>query len=105
VGESVFGSLQGKKNFLFFTASTPGLGPTQPQGIPRSPSPVVKPLEHEADHSPLSSAEVENAWNYTFILRAWCLINEAQGELRLFYVEEGRKLSGDSEEFTEEPDR
>jgi hypothetical protein len=38
----------------------------------------VKRPEREADHSPPSSAEVENAWSYTstpqYVFKAWCLI-------------------------------
>jgi hypothetical protein len=38
----------------------------------------VKQLEHEADHSLSSSAEVEIAWSYTssltYVYMAWCLI-------------------------------
>jgi len=33
---------------------------------------------HEADHSPLSGAEVNNVWSYTFtppyVFIAWCLV-------------------------------
>jgi len=48
--------------FIFITVFRPTLGPTQP--------PVqwvlgVKQLGHEVDHSPPSSAEVKNVWNYT----------------------------------------
>jgi hypothetical protein len=39
----------------------------------------VKVSEHEADHSPPSSGEIKNAWNYTFtpthVFMAWCLTN------------------------------
>jgi hypothetical protein len=38
----------------------------------------VKLPENKSDHSPPSSAEVENTWSYTFIppyaFMAWCLI-------------------------------
>jgi hypothetical protein len=64
-GRSEFDSQQGQGRdiFLFVIAPRPVLEPTQPpvcwvQGIKR---PV-----READHSPLSSAEVKNAWYYTF---------------------------------------
>jgi hypothetical protein len=46
--------------FLFTTASRPVLGPTQP---PIQLVPWVKRPGHEAHHSPLSSAEVKNAWS------------------------------------------
>jgi hypothetical protein len=40
----------------------------------------VKRPEHEADHSPQSSAEVKNAWNYTStpqcVFMAWCLVKD-----------------------------
>jgi hypothetical protein len=48
------------------------------QRVPGTPSPEVKRPRREANHSPLSSADVKNAWNYTFIspnvFMAWCLI-------------------------------
>jgi hypothetical protein len=40
------------KIFLFSTARTPALGPTQPPGFKRQ--------EHKADNSPLFSAEIKN---------------------------------------------
>jgi hypothetical protein len=56
-----FESRQGLGIFLFATASRPALGPTRPpiQWIPRALSLGVKCLGREADHSPPSSAEVE----------------------------------------------
>jgi hypothetical protein len=47
--------------FLFITASRTALGPTQPpiQWVPRALSLGVKRPGREADHSPLSSAEVK----------------------------------------------
>jgi hypothetical protein len=46
--------------FLFTTASRTALGPTQPpiQGVPGALSLGLKRPGREADHSPLSSAEV-----------------------------------------------
>jgi hypothetical protein len=67
-------------NFLFTTASTTALGPTQPpiQWVPGALSVKVKRPGREADHSPPSSAEVTNAWSYTstpeYVFIAWCLI-------------------------------
>jgi hypothetical protein len=53
--------------FLFTTVSRMALGPTQPriQWIRGALSLGVKRPGREADHSPPSSAEVKNAWNYT----------------------------------------
>jgi hypothetical protein len=46
---------------LYFTASGPVLGPTQPlnQWVAGALSPGVKRLGREADHSPPSTAEVK----------------------------------------------
>jgi hypothetical protein len=53
--------------FLFTIVSRRALGPTQPpvQWVPGALSLGVKRPGREADHSPPSSAEVKNAWNYT----------------------------------------
>jgi hypothetical protein len=53
---------QGKQIFLHSTASTPGLGPTEPpiQWVSGAFPPWVKQPGREADHTLLSSAEVEN---------------------------------------------
>jgi hypothetical protein len=55
--------------FLFTTASRPALGPIQPPilCVPEDPSMGVKRPGGEADHSPPTSAKVNNAWNYTSI--------------------------------------
>jgi hypothetical protein len=47
---------------LFSIASRPPLGSTQPpiQWLPAADSPRVKQQRREADHSPISSAEVKN---------------------------------------------
>jgi hypothetical protein len=71
-----------KVQFLIFTASRPVLGSTQPpiQWVPGVLSPRVKQQGHEADHSPLSSAEVRNggaippltcmsSWRSAYLLR------------------------------------
>jgi len=46
------------------------LGPTQPpiQWVPRALSLMIKLQGREIDHSPPSSAEVNNAWSYTYNL-------------------------------------
>jgi hypothetical protein len=57
------GSIPGRGNiFLFSTAYRPALGPTHPpiQWVPGLRSPGVKRPDREADHSPPSSAEVNN---------------------------------------------
>jgi hypothetical protein len=53
----------GDKGFFLYPVSRPALGPTQPpvQWVPGVLSPGVKARsERDADHSPPSSAEVEN---------------------------------------------
>jgi len=54
--------------FLFATASRPTLGPTQPpiQWVPGFLTPGLKRSGREADNLPPCSAEVKDAWNYTF---------------------------------------
>jgi hypothetical protein len=53
--------------FLFTTVSRTALVSTQPptQLVPGALSLGVKRPEREAVHSPVSSAEVKNAWSYT----------------------------------------
>jgi hypothetical protein len=64
---SRFHSRRGLGIFLFTTESKTALGSTQPpiQWVPGALSLEVKWPGREADHSPPSSAEVKNAWNYT----------------------------------------
>jgi hypothetical protein len=54
--------------------------------VPGTLSLGVKRPGREADHSPPSSSEVKNAWNYTSTLQyafmAWCSV-KAQGQLYL----------------------
>jgi len=53
--------------FHFSEASKLAVGPTQPpvQWLLVAFSLVEKQPGHEADHSPLSSVKVMNAWSYT----------------------------------------
>jgi hypothetical protein len=57
----------GPKYFLLSSLSTRVLGPTQPpiQRVPGAASPKTKRPVREADHSPRTSAEVNNTWIYT----------------------------------------
>jgi len=62
--------------FVISTASRPAQGPTQhPTG---GPFPGVKWPGYEADHSPPSADDVNQAWSYTsnpaYASMAWCLI-------------------------------
>jgi hypothetical protein len=63
-----FESRQGLGIFLFTTASRPALGPTEPpiQLVAGVLSLWVKQVGLKADYSHPSSAEVKNAWRYTF---------------------------------------
>jgi hypothetical protein len=63
----VFVSRQGLIIFLFASVSRRALGPTQPpiQRVSEALSLGIKRPGREADHSPPSSAEVQNAWRYT----------------------------------------
>jgi hypothetical protein len=68
-GRAGFESRQGLGIFLFVTVCRPALGLTQPsiRWVPGALSLVVRRSGREADHSPPSSAEVKNEWNYTSI--------------------------------------
>jgi hypothetical protein len=56
------GSNPSRSIFLYSTASRPALGTTQllTQSVPGALSPGVKRPGREADHSPLSRAEIKN---------------------------------------------
>jgi hypothetical protein len=80
------GSIPGRGSdgiFLFTTASRPALGPTQLpfQWVPTALTPSIKRPVREADHSPPSSAEVENKCSYTsapqYAFMAWCLVKHS----------------------------
>jgi hypothetical protein len=55
--------------FHFSKSSRPALEYTQPpiEWVPGAHSPEAKRQEHEADHSPRTSAEVKTMWVYTSI--------------------------------------
>jgi len=66
--------------FLFTTASKTGSG-AYPASYPMGTGALslgVKRPGREADHSPPSSSEVKNAWNYDsnpqYVFKAWCLV-------------------------------
>jgi len=71
-----------KGAFLFTAVPRLALVSTQPpiQWVPGALSPGVKQLKHEAEHLPISSAEVKNAWSYTstppYTFMTWCLIKQ-----------------------------
>jgi hypothetical protein len=68
------------KPFPFTIASRTALGPTQSpsQWVAGDLSLGVKQPEREADHSSPYSAEVKNAWSYTYTpqyaFMVWCLV-------------------------------
>jgi hypothetical protein len=60
-GQPGFDSQQGQQIFLYSAVSRLALGPTEPiQLLPGALSPGVKQPGHVDEHSPPSSAEVEN---------------------------------------------
>jgi hypothetical protein len=69
------------KYFLLVSACRLALCPTHPhiQWVPEALFSVSKRLGREANHSPLSSAEVKKDWSYTFniphVFTASCLIS------------------------------
>jgi hypothetical protein len=91
IGVLGFDSRRGLGIFLFTTASRTILGPTQLpiQLVSGALSLGVKGPEREADHSPPSSAEVKNTWNYTStpqcVFLAWCLVRHRDNFIFLLY--------------------
>jgi hypothetical protein len=91
IGVLGFDSRRGLGIFLFTTVSRTALGPTQPptQWVPGALSLEIKRPVREADHSPQSSAEVNNAWSYTsippYVFMAWCLVKYRTLPLSLLY--------------------
>jgi hypothetical protein len=75
--------------FLFTIVPRPDLGPTQPpiQWVTEALSLGAKRPGREADHSPPSSAEVNNGWGYTSTLPIrlnGMVLSKAQGQLCLY---------------------
>jgi hypothetical protein len=85
-----FKSRQGLGIFLFATASRLALGPTNllSDGYQGHFLAVKRP-GCEADRSPISSAEVKNAWSYTpipqYAFMASCSV-EAQGQIYIYLL-------------------
>jgi hypothetical protein len=80
-------SLAGQRIFPLASVSRPALGPTQPpvQWVPGVLSPGVKvQLGRDADHSPPSSAKVENEWEL-YLLSPQAPPGHVAGLLYLFY--------------------
>jgi hypothetical protein len=76
--------LEGQENCVYSMVPTPALGPTQPpiQCMPRVIFQGVKRPHHEANHSPPSSAEVQNggatlllphksSWRGAYFIKYW----------------------------------
>jgi hypothetical protein len=69
-----------------------------PGGLPLG----VKRQWREADHSPPSNAEVENAWSYTstpqYFFMAWCSV-KAQGQLYLYLLNKSHRASSRNDQL------
>jgi hypothetical protein len=95
-----FDSRLGLGIFLFTTPSRTTLGSTQPpiQRVIGALSLAVKRPGREAEHPPLSSAEVKNAWSYTFtpqyVFMARCLVKHRDNFIYLLPRHEGVLGSG-----------
>jgi hypothetical protein len=63
------------ENFIFSTVSRSALGPTWPPVKLGALSLGLIEMGHKADHSPLFSTEVKNAWSYTStpLMPSWCI--------------------------------
>jgi hypothetical protein len=89
IGNSIHG---GGWEFFSSPLRPQALGPTQPpiQWVPVALSLVVKWPEREADHSPPSSAEVKNAWRYTYtpqyVFMEWCLVKKCRYKFTFTFI-------------------
>jgi hypothetical protein len=78
-----FKSSHGLGIFLLTMASRPALGPIQLpiQWVPGAPSLEVKRPRSEADHSPTSSAVVNECmelyFHYQYVFMAWCSVKKS----------------------------
>jgi len=87
-----FNSWQGLWIFFFTTTSRQAVGPTRPpiRRIPRILSLVVRWPVSETDHSPTTSARVNNAWSYTSIPQyasiVWCSLKAHWDGYCLLYI-------------------
>jgi hypothetical protein len=92
------------KYFAFYTEmqhvhKKSALGPSQPhiQRVPGTLPLGVERLGREADHSPPSSAEVKNAWNYTstpqYIFMAWCLVKHRDFSFTFYLLHKKSEIS------------
>jgi hypothetical protein len=92
IGVLGFDSRRGLWIFLFTTVSRTVLGPTRPpiQWVPGTLALGVKRPGREADDSPPSSAEVKNAWSYTFtpqyVFMAWCLVKHRDNFTFFYFI-------------------
>jgi hypothetical protein len=90
IGWSGFDSRMGLGIFLFDTMSSPALRPTQPpiQWVAGAFSLGIKRPDHEADHSPPSSAEVKECvelYHHSPIRLHGVVFSWAQGQLYLTF--------------------
>jgi hypothetical protein len=86
------GCMIGVRGFDSRRASRPTLGPTHPpiHWVPEAILPGVKRQGREADHSPLSSAEVNNTWRHTctpqYVFMAWYLVKHRDNFTFTFHI-------------------
>jgi hypothetical protein len=91
-GRSGFDSRRRLGIFLLAAASRPAVGPIElPTQIVRGIlSPGAKRPGHEADHSPLYSADVKNTWSDTssppYGFTSWCLVKYRDNFTFTFYA-------------------
>jgi hypothetical protein len=69
-------------------SNTPSPSGSHPASYRMGRGDGIKRQEREADHSPLSSAEVKDAWSYTFTspIRLHGVVLKEQGQLYLYHT-------------------